>query len=336
MPRTYGSTKLAVETLEAREVPAVIFAVNQAGRLLTFDSANPSVLLSGVSITGLTATTERITDIDVRAGSGVLYGRSSLDRLYTINQFTGVATAVPVTAPTAASNVGMDFDPTTDRIRVISNTGENITINPNNGALASIGQSVTYAAGDAFAGQPGRVTALGFTNSLPFALTTTAYGIDHLRNTLVVFPGPIDNGQVRTVGFLGVDVTALAGLDIVAGSTFAFATLQPAGLGYSLFYQINLSTGLASLVGPVGPFRLVSDIAIVSGSGFPGGNLFIAPTAPTNNLGGFNTTPLFPSVTQPLGPGLVSPGVGFFSPTFPSPPSILNNTTPSPSFFSPQ
>ena len=313
--RTGSPARLAVETLEAREVPAAILAVNAAGRLLTFDSNNPSVLIRGVSITGLSFVGERITDIDVRPGSGALYGRSTADRLYTINPTTGAATPVGGIFNTASGSLGMDFDPTVDRLRVVGNNGENISLNPNDGSVSSVGAPLTYLSGDFAAGQAPRVVGLGFTNSLPFALTTTGYGIDHIRNTLVQFIGARDNGQLVTVGSLGFDVTALVGFDIAPGSTFGFAALRQPGAAFSLFCQIDLSTGVTTSFGPIGPNRLIRDIAIFSGSSFPGGFLF--PTLPPTN-----TTPLFPPLVQPLAPGIIGPtittggsGTDQFSPT---------------------
>jgi hypothetical protein len=320
--RASSSVRLTVETLEAREVPATMLAVNAAGRLLSFDSNNPSVLLSRVNITGLSFTGELITDIDVRPGSGALFGRSTADRFYIINPTTGAATPLGGIFNTPSGTLGMDFDPTADRIRVVGNNGENLSFNPNNGTVSSIGASLTYLPGDFAAGQTPRVVGLGFTNSLPFALTTTAYGIDHIQNTLVQFSGPRDNGQLVTVGSLGFDVTALVGFDIAPGDTVGFAALRLPGAAFSLFCQVNLSTGVTTSFGPIGPNRLIRDIAILSGSSFPSGG-FLFPTLPPSN-----TAPLFPPLVQPLAPGLVSPGFGFFGSTITTGGSASNQFSP--------
>ena len=311
-PKTTAA-QLAVEALETREVPATMLAVNQAGRLLTFDSANPSVLQRNVPITGLATATERVTDIDVRPGSGVLFGRSDADFLYTINPFTGAATRLPGRIDVASPRVGLDFDPTTDRLRLAGNAGENIGLDPNTGGPVVIGRNLNYAPGDVAQGQAPRVVGLGFTNSLPFALTTTGYGIDHVRNTLVRFNGPVDGGQLVTVGSLGFDTTALVGLDIAAGSTFAFATLRAPGATSSSFAIVSLATGAATVIGPVGNFRMVSDIAILSGGLLPIPGSFLSPT---NTFSGTTTSPLFPTNVQPLGPGVIGTSFGITGSTF--------------------
>ena len=233
---------LGCERLEDREVPATLVAVNTAGRLLSFDSNNPTVITGRATITGLSAG-EIITDIDVRPGNGQLYGRSNLDRLFLINPLTGGATPVGGVVNTKAVQVSMDFDPTADNLRVVSNTGENIAINPNSGSLAAVGQPLSYVAGDVAQGVSPRVTALAFTNSLPLALTTTLYGLDHARDTLVRFTGSPQTGQITTVGSLGRDISALAGFDIQAGSNLGFVAARTPGAVNSVFYLVNLQTG---------------------------------------------------------------------------------------------
>jgi hypothetical protein len=315
-----SSSVLQCESLEAREVPATIFAVNSAGRLLTFDSNNPSVLLAGVSITGLATAGERITEIDVRPGNGLLYGRSNFDRLYTINPLTGTTSPIGGVVGTAAAHVGMDFDPVADSLRVVSNARENLSLDPDTGGVASFGVPLSYRAGDIAQGLAPRVTALAATNSIPFALTTTIYGIDHARNTLVRFAGLPDAGRLATVGSLGFDVTALVGFDIEPGSSLAFATVRVPGSASSLFCQINLQTGAATIVGSVGNGRLISDVAVTRGGSFVFGSVFVPPTptiqpstqttVPTSPLTPTLTQPLAPTLTQPLAPGTVAPTFG--------------------------
>jgi hypothetical protein len=325
MFHTRPCTRLGVERLEDREVPAVLFAVNGGGRLLMFDSANPGVLLGGLNITGMVDQGEFITDIDVRPGSGGLYGRSTSDRLYLISPLSGFATRIGDVVPTAASNVGIDFDPLTDRLRVASNIGENITINPVFGSLAGVGSQLTYAPGDIFQGQTANDTALGYTNSYPFAPFTILYANDHFRNTLgaIGITSTPDDGQVFTVGFLGIDTTAATGFDIDPVSGTAFATLKIPGLSFSVFCSIDLFSGAATVLGPVGANRFVNDIAVARpGTTFGGAVFFPTVTTPVLSPGipatvivpttltldpGIPSSVAFPSLTQPLSPGLFGP-----------------------------
>ncbi len=329
MSRPHSSTRLQVEQLEAREVPATVFALTSGGRILTFDPANPRVVLTALTVTGL-ASGERIADIDVRSGTGGLYGRSNLGRLYLINPFGGFALRVGTTVATAARKVGIDFDPTTDQLRIAANSGDNRTQNPLNGSLTSVDAPLSYVPGDPAQGGRPRVTGLAYTNSVPFASSTTLYGIDHARNTLVVFAGNPANGQIQTVGRLGIDTVAEFGFDSEGTTGIGYAALRPAGLSYSLFCSINLATGAANVFGPIGPNRVVIDIAFARGGTTFGGLALAAPTttstagtlfargsstvsvvaptpaSPTNGTNAF----VLSSSVQPIGGGLLSPTFG--------------------------
>jgi hypothetical protein len=327
MART-RSVPLRCEPLEAREVPALIFAVNQAGKLLTFDTSAPSVYLGAAVITGLNnaAGGERITDIDVRPGSGELYGRSNFGQLYRVSTFAGFSVAVGTPVGTFAPNTGMDFDPVADRLRVVSNGGENYTFNPTFGNLEAVGAPLSYLPGDAFQGQAPRVTGIAFTNSVPLATSTTLYGIDHVRNTLVTFVSAPNSGLIRTVGSLGFDVKGGVGFDIDGPTNVAFAALQTPNVGPSLLSTVNLATGAASVLGVIGPNqRPVLDIALARGGSIFGGSPFATGTGGTALAPGVSapffsdpfvspigvpTAPLFPSLSQPLAAGTFGTPVG--------------------------
>ncbi len=357
-PQTSRTVRLQLESLEAREVPAVLFGVTQSQRLQTFDSANPSVLLSTVPIRGLLDAGERITDIDVRVGSGELFGRSDGGRIYVINPSTGFVTPISTRVAIGAS-VGMSFDPTSDQLRIINYSGENYTIDPDTGFPSSIGLPVRYAVNDPFRDQTPRLAAISFTNSIPFALFTQLYGIDHINDTLVIGVDNPNLGTFSTVGSLGIDVTNAVGFDIDPVLRIGYATLQPVGQSLSIFSFINLNTGQVSLVSQVGTARPVFlDIAVagaLTGGGVLGGGLItqpnsffgspatqpldsgvIAPLNPTlvspinpglglNTGGTITTTPLAPGLTQPLAPGLVGSSINSLGPTINTLNSSINS-----------
>src|SRR4051812_15992410 len=109
-PAPGRGARLACEALEAREVPATIYALTQSQRLQAFDSSNPAVLLGAVSLRGAVDAGEKITDIDVRPVTGQLYGRSDHARIYVIDVPTGVM--VPLPGQFAVGAVApIDFDP---------------------------------------------------------------------------------------------------------------------------------------------------------------------------------------------------------------------------------
>ena len=238
------STRLRLESLEDREVPAIIFGVTASSQLVTFDSANPTVLLSSLPIVGFFAAGEFIRDIDVRPGNGQLYGRSNFDRLFLINPTNPLAIPIGNASPIIPAQLGMDFDPRNDQIRLWTNLRENVVLNSVTGSIERFGLPLSYVPGDPFQGTAPRVTGLAFVNSVPAATFTGVYAIDHFRNTLVQ-PGSqsLNDGRLSTVGGLGLEVGPRLGFDIAPFTNAAFASFQISGQGISRLYSINLGTG---------------------------------------------------------------------------------------------
>ncbi len=147
-----------------------------------------------------------------------------------------------------------------DRLRVVSDTEQNLRINVATGATTVDG-SLAYATGDPGAGSNPAVTAAGYTNNVNGTTTTTLYDVDTARDVLVT-QNPPNNGVLNTVGSLGIgDVTAVAGLDVAAGTGTAYAALTTAaGTG---FYTINLTSGAATLVAAAGRQNL-EDISVAT------------------------------------------------------------------------
>lgn len=261
--------RLRVEMLESRDVPTTMFGL-VGNRILIFDSATPRTILKALPITGLINSSERVLDIDVRPGTGGLYGRTNLGNLYLINPLSGFSLFVGGPVSINGVYVGFDINSQDDRIREVSNPGQNLVVNPQFGTLESTDTPLSYRAGDVNQGIVPRVTGIAYTNTFVFPPPTTLYGIDHRRNTLVTIgnPSPSD-GQVSTVGSLGVNVVARVGFDIVSTvisptnpANIAFAAFQRSGQRVSGFYSVNLTTGAATLIGTVGNRRLVNDIAV--------------------------------------------------------------------------
>jgi hypothetical protein len=91
-----------------------------------------SVLLKGLQ------PDEKILDIDFRPATGQLYGLGSTSRIYVINPETGDARmvgAAPFTPALTGALAGFDFNPTVDRIRVVTDQGQNLRLNPETGAV---------------------------------------------------------------------------------------------------------------------------------------------------------------------------------------------------------
>jgi len=231
--------------------------------MVTFDSAQSNVLLHAVPITGLVQSGEVITDIDVRPATGALYGQSNLGRLYQINPFSGLAIPVGDVLALPSANIGFDFDPKADTIRILGNNAENIVREATFGLFVRRANDLTYAPGDFSEGIAPHVTGAAFFNNVPNPSFRLLYGIDHGQNALVrVGRTTIDEGLLTTIGGLGRDVTGRVGLDIAPETNVMFASLQTVGQAFSRLYQINYANGHAIPVGRIGGALLVNDIAV--------------------------------------------------------------------------
>ena len=100
--------------------------------LVKYNANAPQTAIVQVSVTGLQAG-ENLLSIDFRPATGQLYGIGNTNRLYIINTETGVARAIgtgPFTPGINNAIASMDFNPTVDRIRVVSYAGQNFRLNP--------------------------------------------------------------------------------------------------------------------------------------------------------------------------------------------------------------
>lgn len=211
------------------------YAISESNELLTFDPTNDADL-KRMAVTGL-QTGENIVGIDFRPATNALYAIGSNSRIYTLNTTTGAATFVAtLSTPLSGASFGVDFNPVPDRIRIISNTGQNLRVNPADGAT-----TVDLAINPT----PAAITAAGYTNSVAGATTTTLYVIDSDADKLFV-QNPPNNGTLTLGMNLGVNVDASNGFDIGGTSGIAYAILT-VNSNHSL-YSINLSTGVATMV----------------------------------------------------------------------------------------
>ncbi len=266
----------AAQQTEA-QTAANAFAVSSANQLVRFNTATPGTVSTIGPITGLQGG-ENILGIDFRPATGELYALGSTSRIYVINRTTAAATLVAaLSVSLTGTSFGFDFNPTVDRIRIVSNTGQNLRINPTNGVAIVDGAINGAAIG---------VDAAGYTNSFSGATTTTLFDISSATDTLYT-QNPPNNGTLVTVGALGVDVTSSNGFDILSSDGTAFAALTTTNVPLTSLYSINLSTGAATLVGNIGNgLTTYSGFAIEIGST---ANFVIYGVTTANSLIRFNS-----------------------------------------------
>jgi hypothetical protein len=249
-----------VLALSCEASASVIYAITGVNDLVTFDSATPGSASAPIPIMGLGAG-ESIVGIDFRPLNGALYGLGSGSGLYTINTATGAATLVGIGLYTLnGTSFGFDFNPVPDRIRVTSDADQNLRLNPNSGALAATDSTLVFNIGDPNQTVDPNIVGSAYTNSFPGATSTTLYGIDSALDILVTQTPP-NAGVLNTVGSLGVNTSDAVGFDILAAGNLGFAALTTPG-GPSSLYDIDLSTGAATLIGTIGTGLVVRAIAV--------------------------------------------------------------------------
>ena len=246
-----------------------LYALTTSGRLIRFSSTDPCVVDGTLQVTGL-APNATLQGIDFRPATGQLYGLGSDSRVYTIELTTGVATAVsmtPFSPPLEGEAFGFDFNPTVDRIRVVSNTGQNLRLNPVTGATAAVDGPLAYESTDANAGTRPRVVGAAYTNPDNDPATgTLLYDLD-VGLGVFATQNPPNDGTLNTVGAVGVRSNDLAGFDI-APSNIAYVALKVTGpgqakrtCGNSDLYAVNLTTGATTRVGSIGTPMPIRGIA---------------------------------------------------------------------------
>lgn len=230
-----------------------LIALTMDNRLVPLRVGGALAVGPATSITGLQPG-ESLLGIDFRPATGQLYGLGAQNRLYTIDPVTGVATQAGAVLTTAlqGAQFGFDFNPVVDRIRVVSDTAQNLRLHPDTGAVAAVDGSLAFAPGDANFGVPPQVAASAYTNSFVGTTSTTLFGIDTGLDVLVTQVPP-NSGTLNTVGGLGRDVTSVAGFDIAPGGT-AYAALNTSlntTNGTTQIHRIDLTTGMATWLGNV-------------------------------------------------------------------------------------
>ena len=301
----------------------ILAANNQIARVL---DSRGDLLTAAQTVTGV-ATGEQLVAIAIRPLNNRLYGLASNGagavRLYHIDSGSGAPIATPLsdapvqfsdgTAPVAIAGSAFDinFNPTVDRIRVISTSGTNFRMNPNNGTIVD-GDTVAPGVNSDGALKGGATTAnaTAYTNSFVNATATTLYTLDSGSNKLFI-QNPPNNGTLTS----GVDVKlggnvldfSDAALDIPSSVAVSAANAPAAGLAYAVLkvdnadslYTLDLTSGTATLLGNLGTLTIL-DIALA-----PVVPVGIALTADSTQLQRFRLDQPNTLVTAPIS-GVIS------------------------------
>ncbi|GAA4371287.1 hypothetical protein GCM10023185_46610 [Hymenobacter saemangeumensis] len=267
----------------------LVYGVTASNNLISFDSSNPSVVRTVVAISGIT-TGQTLVGTDFRPNTGQLFGLGydaatggSNAQLYTINPSTGAATAVGsairLELGGATEHIAFDFNPTVDRIRVEGTNDMNYRLNPNTGGIAATDGMLSYAAGDAGAGQSPTVGSVAYTNSFVGATATGLYTLDHALG-LISFQNPPNDGVLTNSRSLtgvngagaGGAIGAINDFDIYFDGSANIPYLAAASAAMpntSRFYMLNAvsptnnTPQVATDLGMIGMGISVRDISVM-------------------------------------------------------------------------
>ncbi|MEU5700289.1 DUF4394 domain-containing protein [Streptomyces aurantiacus] len=244
------------------------YGITGNGKLMaTFTTDKPGTLDWVQTVSGLSGDT-KLLGIDFRPQNGLLYGLGDKGGIYTIKMPPVVANVTITKVSQLQTSLygtvfDIDFNPAADRLRVISNYGQNLRHNLNDGTtiadtMLNLPPLTTAAQG---------VTAAGYTNNdLVGSTGTTLFDIDTL-NDQVTIQSPPNAGNLVPTGLLGFDAGTDAGLDIYSTltngkttSNDAYASLWPYNADTPSLYNVNVLTGEPTLIGQ---FPLdITDLAI--------------------------------------------------------------------------
>jgi hypothetical protein len=285
--------------------------------LLMLDTANPAAAaVTPTPITGILPG-DVLVGLDFRPQNGALYGLgynrpAGTVQLYAISYRTDVASPIGAAATfvqvdgvtplqVQGMHFGVNFDPTTDRLRVVNDAGQNFRLDPNTGAPID---------GD-FGGAPGSIGGMnmdGVTSALSGgalsnneqnATVTTFFTLDSAGHMLFVQAPGTSGAQItgRPVTLNGPELlfTGATGFDIPPGIDAATNGSVPAGSGLAALtvsgvtalYAINLTNAAATLIGPISNGSLLVQGLAIQGEDVPTGLPAIALGA--NTLLRFNT-----------------------------------------------
>ncbi|MEO6284665.1 MAG: DUF4394 domain-containing protein [Dyadobacter sp.] len=223
----------------------VAYAVDGSNKLLIFNPMNAGTRVEK-AITGLPMAVT-IEGIDIRPADGRLHALGSDGKLYTIDLASGAARFLTelhdIGDPNfkiSGTRFGVDFNPVADRLRIVTNTGQNLRINVSNG-LTTIDGMLNIIPGP---GMP-FITGAAYTNSFIGSTATVLYDLDSESNTLYK-QNPPNSGGLEKIGSLGIDIDAANGFDIGNKTGTAYALLTVGG--NTGLYTINLTTGAATKV----------------------------------------------------------------------------------------
>jgi hypothetical protein len=271
-------TSLLSASAAFAQTPTVYGLVNNASQavieqsIIRIDPATGQSLTAGfVPLQGIT-TGQTLVGMDYRPNTGQLLAlgynptipagsnvpsTAYNAQLYVLdpaaNTATPIGSAIRLELGGITDRIGFDFNPTVDRIRVVSTNGTNLRLNPNNGALVPGTNAVNGGDPNLNPAAPS-IGSVAYTNSYAGSTATMLYDIDETTGTIYTQnpanAGTLINPVSLTFNGAGIAPNTQAidfdiYFDASTGTNRGFLTEVTSG-GSSNFYAFNPATGEAT------------------------------------------------------------------------------------------
>jgi hypothetical protein len=249
--------------------PFLVVGLTTDQTLVAFASDKPRVVKTLGRIRGLQGD-QRLIGLDCRVADSTAYGVGDAGGVYRLRLADSTATKVSqLTLPLDGRAFDIDFNPAANRLRVISDRGQNLRHNlddltgtPPVGVTVADAPLTIPPATQAATGVTG---AAYYNNDLDPDTATALFTLDTTGDQVAI-QSPANAGLLAATGTLGVDVEAGsdAGFDIhytqdgASADGRGLAALKVNGT-YRL-YRVELLTGKARLVGAFPASRQVTDL----------------------------------------------------------------------------
>lgn len=252
---------VAATSAEAARKPPARTAIGlvDGTKLVQFSVARPGKVKRLGAVSGLSGDT-KVVGIDYRVQDRKLYAVGDRGGIYTLTTRARATKVSQLSVVLSGTSFGVDFNPAADRLRVVSNSGQNLRHNLADGVTVNDGTLTYPATATAPATTATGVTAAAYTNNdLDTNTATTLYDLDTALDQ-VVTQVPANAGTLAATGKFGLNAGRDAGFDIVGSQSTGFATLFFAG-SYRL-YDVDLISGDVDRRGTFPRSLQVSDIAL--------------------------------------------------------------------------
>lgn len=246
---TAGSGMAAVGSAQAATstIPKSALGLSSNGKNLTTFSLTTGKRTKALGQAKGLVGDVRLIGIDERPADHKVYGVGDKGGIYVVNRGNGAVRKVSqLSVALDGTHFGVDFNPAADRLRIISDTGQNLRHDvsqptPTTAVDGALNYDGTTATG---------VTAAGYTNSDNDASSgTTLFNLDMTRDQ-VVQQVPANSGNLLVSGKFGPRQGPVAGFDVVgtnSGTRTAdntgFASIRPSTGGLATLYRVNLLSG---------------------------------------------------------------------------------------------